>query len=418
MATGTAVPPLKMPDPPAGVKQDAQPTQQELQPQPQAEPVKLNDPFADLASFIKPEPGDTPSPEPTKEVTPEPEKPPAEPPAGIPEPSTLKAPEKPTVSVKKPVPEPAQKPEQKLPADFRKGYDELKRKYQELEAQHARLKDDPEKKSLAEKLAEREKRIQQLDETVRFSAWERSEEFNEKYEKPFIETYNASRARIAQMKVNTEDGEPRQGTPEDFDRIMAASDPDQAAALIEEMFGTGAKAATVANLRERVIEANERKYAALDDYRKNLSERQKADLEKVKTEQAENAQLWQALNQNAVETHPEWFAPKEDDDKWNELLQKGFERADMAFIGNGNKLSRKEIVALHSQVRNQAAAFGPLVYRNRQLEARIQELEKELEQFKTSEPGAGQGDGSPAPTGEGAGNLYDDLDTIAKPGMF
>ena len=47
------------------------------------------------------------------------------------------------------------------------------------------------------------------------------------------------------------------------------------------------------------------------------------------------------------------------------------------------------IVRRHAAVRNRAAAFGRLTYQNQQAKTRIADLEKQLAEYKGSEPPAG-----------------------------
>lgn len=417
MATTPVMPPMVMPSIPGsgGPAPDPQPPQPQPSPQPSPEPKP--EPEAPAPEPAKPEPSpfdslvnyatdDGEKPVGDKATKPEPPAPPApgdKKPEGDP-----KAPD---------APKPGEK---QLPPDFRKGHEKLKAEYAKLQADYEKLRNDPEKKALQERVAEREKKIAHLEETVKYSAWERSDEFRDRYDKPFEDAWNSGRAKIASMKITTPEGETRQGTPEDFDRIMSIMDGDEAATAIEEMFGTPAKAASVSLARDKVIEANEKRAMALEDYRKNFTEREKARHEKEQASLAERVQLWEALNKHAAETHPEWFGRKDDDQKWNELLEKGYSRADQVFNGQTSGMTDKEVVALHSETRNKAAAFGPLTYMISKLQAEKAELQKVIDDFKASAPGVPEGNGSPVP-GPGQGqvkDIVDGLDDIAKPGTF
>ena len=69
--------------------------------------------------------------------------------------------------------------------------------------------------------------------------------------------------------------------------------------------------------------------------------------------------------------------------------------------GQEIKLTDEQVVQLHSEALNKAAAFNRLARREKKASERIKELETELEQFKSSEPKAGEGvktevDGEPS----------------------
>ena len=377
----------------------------------------LNESWEGMSKFLSHGDGEAPpapTPEPVKEP---PAKPLGEPkPAVEPEPLTepVKAPEpaKPVEPVKEPA-KPSE-PEAKTPKELRDRYNALKVEHERAKADNEKLRADPEKKRLSETIQQREKRIQELDDTIKQSAWERSDDFKAKYEKPLYDAYESTVRRVTQMKVQVEDGEPRQATKEDVDRIMSAPDPEQASQVIEELFGTGTKASSVAAMRDKVIDAAESKNIALQEYQNTFSANEKVRVEKFQQEQAQSSELWEFLNKKAAETHPEYFGEIEGDEKANELLSKGRERADLAF-SNPN-MPAKELVALHSEIRNKAAAYPRIVHLNQTMKARIAELEKELEAFKVSEPGSGEG--VPAVGEPQMIDGTEGLDAMAIPGQF
>ena len=401
-----ATPPVNVPDPSAAAP--------EL-PLGGDNPV-LNESWEGMSKFLSHGDGEAPpapTPEPPKEPPAKPQDEPETPAETKPPAEPLKAPETPKPS------EPAKplkpvEPEAKTPKELRDQYHKVKTDYERLKADHEKLRADPEKKRLSETIQQREKRIQELDDTIKQSAWERSDDFKTKYEKPLYDAYETGVRRVSQMKVNVEDGEPRPATKEDFDRIMSAPDPEQASQVIEELFGTGTKASSVAAMRDRVLDAAESKNIALSEYQKTFSANEKARMERVQQDQAQSSELWEFLNKKAAETHPEYFGEIEGDEKANELLTKGRERADLAF--SNPALPAKELVALHSEIRNKAAAYPRIVHLNQTMKARIAELEKELDAFKTSEPGTGEG--VPATGTPQMVDGTEGLDAISIPGQF
>lgn len=273
-------------------------------------------------------------------------------------------------------------------AELRSAYESLKAKYKALEEEHRKLKSqpppkDPEKEEMAKRLAE-------LEHEMRFRHYESSEEYKQQYEKPFVEAYQQGRAKAASLKVTDESGDIRQGTPEDFDRIVRLADDDAAADLAAELFGN--KAPVILYHRERVHELNAARVKAIEEFRKLGGERDKKLAEEQSRAREEIARLWRQANADAAEKYPQWFKPAEGADDENQALEAGYQMADRGFSDDPS-MTIEERVALHSAIRNRAAAFGRVVLQNRKLAARVAELERELQQFKSSEPGSGGGKG-------------------------
>jgi hypothetical protein len=296
---------------------------------------------------------------------------------------------------KQPVDDKAEKP---LPApELRKAYQELKAKHKAIEAERDQYKkqielykpDTEERTRLSERLTNEEKRRTALEEELRMSAYERSAEFKERYFQPFVDAYEFGRGVAARFKALNPDGTVRQGTAEDFDRIVQIVDDEDAARVAEEMFGS-TKAGVIMQHRSQVQALSNTQQRALEQAKTMIAERDKVRAEQQINHRKQLGDKWEKLNKTASEKYPDWFAPKEGDDKGNELLQKGYELADMAFSGNP-AIPEDKLVEIHSAIRNRAAAFGRLTYQNKALSSRVSELEKELAAFKDSEPKAGEG---------------------------
>lgn len=329
-----------------------------------------------------------------------------------------------------PVDKSQKKPEKA--ATLRENYERLKSdladresrlaKYQEME-KTGKLS-DPEKKSFEEKLTAAEKRRAELEDKIKFVDYKESTEYKDKYEKPFIDAYADGRASAAQYKINDPlTGEARQAKPEDFDAIMQISDPDAAAAKIEELFGTGVKATTVAAARQKVLDAHRAKSTALDEFSKKGSEMAKVRSEQNQKLQAELASAWKAERDAGIERLPELFKPADGDDKGNAALDMGYKLADLAFgaidadgveslpqwvqdrMVNG-KLPPQEMAKLHAAIRNKAGAFDRAALQLKTQKAKIADLEKQLEGFKSSSPKTGEQGRTPS----SSGNLMDSVD--------
>lgn len=278
---------------------------------------------------------------------------------------------------------------------------EWRAKYESLEKELSKVKDDPEKKTLSERLEAREKRLAELEQELRYSAYERSEEYKDKYEQPFLNAYTAARSKIASLKVRdgrtvdhdgnvVSEGTWRQGTPEDFDTLMRISDDETAADYAEKVFGN--KASIALFHRERAQELNRQRLTAIDDYRKKGSEREKTTLEQQKEQQTKLQEtinkVWETENKTAQEKYPQWFKPEEGDEKGNTLLENGFRLADLAFSGNG-KLPPQEMAKLHSAIRNKAGGFDRLAYKLSLATKELKDLKAKLAEYEQSEPTGG-----------------------------
>jgi len=333
----------------------------------------------------------------------EPEKPKAE----------LDKPELPKPELEKATTPPAEVPSEKMaPKQLREAYEALKAKHKALETEHTTLKtkastpaEDPEKKTLAERLAAREKRLQEVEDELRFTDYSKSEEYKEKYEKPFVEAYMNGRARIASMKLaaktNEETGEiipGREATAADFDALMKISDDDVAADWAVEHFGS--KASLVLIQRERVQELNQARNKALEEFRKIGSEREKTRATELETFRKRFGEIVDTNIKSAAEKYPQWFQPDPADAKGNEMLEKGQHLvarvvANGAPVKEGDKpMTPEEYASAVAAVRQKAGAFDRLAQRHQAATARIAELEKELQQYKASVPGPGDGKGA------------------------
>ncbi len=314
-----------------------------------------------------------------------------------------KAPEKPVDKVLTP----ETPPEKMAPKQLREAYEGLKRKQAEMEAKYKELEtkaskpaDDPEKKTLAERLAAREQRLKEVEDELRFTDYSKSEEYKQRFEKPFVDAYVNARARVAGLKtvekrndLDEVTQQARQGTAEDFDHLMKISDDNDAAEWATERFGN--KAPIVLSHRERVQELNHARQAATEEYRTKGAERDKARAMEQETVQKSFTEAVENHAKAAIEKYPQWFKPDDTDVKGNEILERG-QHLVKRVLSNGAPLKDGEQPMTPAQyasavaaVRNKAAAFDRLAHRHAQASSRIKTLEAELAAFKSSQPGKG-----------------------------
>jgi hypothetical protein len=296
-------------------------------------------------------------------------------------------------------------PEKMAPKQLREAYENLRRKHQELESEHTKIKtapkpepvEDTEKKQLSEK------RLQEVEDELRFTAYEKSSEYKEKFEAPFVDAFIAGRNKVAGMKtvaVKDPDTETviepsRQGTAEDFDALMKISDDDAASDWAVAKFG--AKAPMVLFHRERVQETNLARSKAIDEYRKNGSQREKERGEQLETYRKTFNEAVTKASKDAEAKHAKWFAKDDADAPGNEILEKGQHLvarvlANGAPVKEGDKpMSPPELAAAVAAIRHKAGAFDRLAHRHAAAQKEIKALKTKLEAFEKSEPGPGEG---------------------------
>ncbi len=331
-------------------------------------------------------------------------------------------------------PKPGEPQKPKKPSDFLR--EELAKQKARAEAYEKELtalkapKEDPEKKELSEKLTAAEKRAQEREEELRFANYERSEEYQSKYFKPYVEAFNTARQKITELdvvEIKREDpatGEERilqagrAAVPEDFDRIAMMPDGREARKLAKQLFGEDYTIAMAH--REKVMELNSSRQNALNEQRTKGAEREKAQLEqrtKAQTEAAKaREQLWSAANKDFAEKHKEWFEPIEGDEVGNKMLTSDMAVTD-ALFGDTSHLPPEKVIKLHSEMRNRASAAGRLAHLLKQTQTKLAEATEKLKGYEGSEPkeGAAVGEKATPTSGRTIDGVFADLDKRSRP---
>lgn len=369
--------------PPEGAT--AAPKPAEAPPKPEQAALPLNDAFAALDKMVE-----VPAAvEPAESATPA-EKPAEPTPSAKPAEKDGTKPTDTTSAEAKPV----------KAAELRAAYDAAKKRLSEsdkriaefekqIKALESKPRDDAKLAELNAKLEAAEKRRTELEDHLRLVDYRKSSEFVDKYEKPYTEAWAGALKEIAELTVSDAEGNTRPGNSQDL--IALCNLPlGQAMAKAKEMFG---ELAPVVLAHRKSIRDLADAQAKAEGEAKNKSKEFFENREKQTRAQAEQMQAqFRTLNDEAVKKYPQWFGPAEGDEEGNKLLETGFKMADAAFSG---QLKPEDAVRLHSAIRNKAAGFDRLVYRLNKAQGRIQELQKELDGFKKSEPGKGDAEGKP-----------------------
>jgi hypothetical protein len=255
-------------------------------------------------------------------------------------------------------------------------------------------------KEIEEKAAKLQADYQKAQEELRYRAYEKSDEFAEKYQKPYMAAWQRWMGELGELTVTDVDtGTERPLDPKDILELVNMP-LQKAREHADTVFGSFAD--DVMSARKEIRGLFEAQNKALQDARKAGDEWQKQQVEQHKAQQqklgTEITEHWKQANDMAVadEKFGKFFKPVEGDEDGNTRLKKGYELADRAFAmspldPNLTPEQRKEIVQLHAAVRNRSAAFGRLAVQNESLAKKVATLEAELAKYKSAQPGGGEG---------------------------
>lgn len=312
----------------------------------------------------------------------------------------------------------------KKPADFlREELDKWKSEAEKAKAEFEEYKkrpapEDTEKAELKQRYEAIEKKYKEVEDNLRFTNYERSAEYKEKYQKPIEDAFGNAYREIKQLEVTGADGNTRLATEDDFNAIARLNTAD-AIRVSRELFGD---AATEVLAHRRAIHAlNDQRNKALDEFRAHGAEREKQMSEQRQKQFEElNGKVRSVFAKTFEETtasKADYLKPREGDDEGNKLLQAAQEEAAKAFDFSG-KIPPEEQAARHAKTWFKAAAFDRLERDYSRQSAKIAELEEQLRQYSNSEPtrrGDGSTDPSTKPSGSSMDIAMDGLNRIGKP---
>lgn len=354
-----AEPPKPSPQPNAPPAAESPPSKTETAP--------FNNPFSDIDELFKDEPGDAPE---AAKPAPEPK---AQPKAPV-----------------KPADKAPTKPEDKGsgPKELRAAYESASKRLKELESERekwSKQAEDPEKKTLSERLEAVEKRRAELEDEIKFSAYERSQEYKDTYLAPLERALKSAYQDVAQLNLETTDGE--KATPAHLNTLCRMDLP---AAISQSKEWFGDASTEVLAMRRHILELRDQAEGAVEQFRKNGVERERQRSEMSVRQRDEQRKSFQHHVDEGIEKHPDLFKASEEDGKGKQLLTRGMALADSIFEG-GNGIPPAELVKIHAAIRNKAGGYDYLAYRWRQGQNRIKELETKLAEYEASDPGEGSG---------------------------
>jgi hypothetical protein len=273
------------------------------------------------------------------------------------------------------------------------------------------------------------KRLNELEEEIRFVNYSKSKEFNEKYQQPYQAAWNRAMGELGELLVQETngDGEPmgeaRAVTPND---ILELVNMPLGRAFEAARAKFGDLAPEVMAHRKEIRKLADEQGMALETARKSGGEREKAMTEQQQKQYAEVSgsikETWSKANEEvkADEKYGVYLKPRDGDEQGNQRLAKGYEMADRAFSENPlapglTTEQRQSIVKRHAAVRNRAAAFGRLVYDLGLSRTEVADLKKQLAEYQGSEPNRDGSKKNPQPVQRSAKEgMFDALRKLAK----
>jgi hypothetical protein len=332
----------------------------------------------------------------------------------------------------KPTAEPQAEPERPLKApELRKAYNEaqrvIKEEYQPkiatLEAKVKELESAGPKdtEETQQRFKQLQARAEMLENFVRLKHYEQSQEYLDKYQKPYEEAWDKCIRDISQLEVEVSDGKGGYIT-----RRATDADISQLAQLpLGELFKqSNAMFGDAANLvQEHVREINRTWQAqtkALEEAKKRSMEvAQNSDKQHLE-ETRLRERLWVDHNTDLATKHAGYFAPIQGDEVGNKLLKAGLAFADLLFESRNltpekvallpkryqeelkakGKLSPELTVRAHAIIRNKAANHDRLARQLRAARAELAAAQQTIKEYEGSEPPLG-GDEPGRDTGGG-----------------
>lgn len=347
-----------------------------------------------------------PSPQPPPPAEPPPAEPPETPPTGDKpktEPTTAKVPPKETPPA---APEGDKPPEFTPPtvgkaseirawaARVGKWAEKMTSKADKLQAKLAQLESQPPKQAedtanLAQELATAKKRLEQYENDIRLTKYERSQEYAEKYQKPYQDAISRAYREVKELLVsepNPDDPEnPREraATQADFDEIYGMP-LGLATRTAKQKFGDAAM--IVLQHRQQIRQLAESAYAAVEEYKTKGGEVET----QTKAQQVQHEQAMKRMFDMATEGHakraPELFQERDGDDEGNELLTKGRNFAATVFSGNDG-LTPQQVAFRDAMAYNRLAAYPRILRDLKKAQTELAESQKTIESLRSSGPG-------------------------------
>lgn len=273
---------------------------------------------------------------------------------------------------------------------------ELRNKYSETEQLIPKTK--AEAQALQSKLADIEKKYQEASQTLNYVNFEKSPEFNEKYEQPYQNAWTRALSDMKELTVTEIDpnasademgNQPtreRAATRDDFESIYHAP-LGQAAKLANQKFGHAAS--MVLEHRQKIRELAKNAVDAVTKWKETSATRQKEEENNRTLHDAKVAELWEKFNAKTYDDPrgKEWWGEVPDDKEINDAIAAGFAYADQRFSREFYSKPVEEQIAIDAQIRHRIAGF----FKQRVVIRRLTESAEKAEADKKARLGSRPG---------------------------
>lgn len=233
------------------------------------------------------------------------------------------------------------------------------------------------------------KRSKELDDQVKYTAFERSSEFKEKYQKPISEAWTKTMDDLKGVKILDSNGSETEevATPQHVVQLCHMSGI-QAAKQAKAWFGDAAT--EVLAHRRAIIELNQKKDSAIKEWNEKGSEMTAAKEREEEGRQAEITKHFDSSLERFTGVIP-GFKPPEDAEALN-FYKAGVATVAMALKGDGMpagltpQQQTQRRVEAQAKMAAKSIAYGPIAHENMKLKSQIQALETQLAGYKKSTP--------------------------------
>jgi len=273
----------------------------------------------------------------------------------------------------------------------------LEKENAELRTKHA---EPP--KEVTERLSAIEKRNQELEQHIRYVDYSKSQEFVDKYQKPYEEAWGRALSGLKGLQLkftNAETGEvqARDLTPAD---IAALANMEPSAARMEIKARFPEDVAEVRGYIDKIRDLASAQNQALEEQKSKGGEWQNQVSQHHKAIQESNSKLWKQFSDEHLAKF-DVLKPVEGDDERNSKLEKAVAFVTDALSAKANdpnltEEQRATVIKKHVALRNRAIAYSVLMHENKQLKARLAEKEEALKAYGDSAPTDGEGKGKQA----------------------
>lgn len=372
--------------------------------------AELNPPAPTPASPAAPEPPKaTPPPatppktEATKEKSPTPPAQPTKPaaPAQAPKPIDIDDPKVPAAELRKHLKQ-LREDLEKTKAEKETTVSSLQSKLKQLESKKFWNEDDEKKH------AEMTQRLNALESNLYSRDYTESPEYKKLYADKIQEQYKEALEMVATLDTLDDNGNERKGDRNDIIRLMGAPNNAERRRLAKELFGENFQDALDAV--SPMVETKKNAEAAVKAKRENYQ----TEIQQRMEESQQIRQFISERQNDIAEKFPHIFKPDSTDSESQALLKKGFDFVDESTQKQDMNVNERS--ARIAMIRSWAGAFPRLVNEMSKKDARIAELEGQLEKLRGSDPGdAGDtgGGGSAAGDGEGGSDeLAREIDAL------